>query len=110
MTNQISELLSKIKLLGDELNSIEEILLFGSQRIKQSTKSDIDILIILKNDTEKQKLLESLCNLSLNHKILIHPIILDKDEFSLRKNFEMYKKNILAKSHLLYGKDLIGSK
>ena len=103
-TNKITELLGKVSQLSKEYDSIEEIKLFGSQRLKLSDNSDVDILIIIKDNTDKQELLKTLCFLSLNYKILIHPVVLSENEFNMRKNIDLYKNNILKKSIVLFNK------
>lgn len=102
MTNHISELIAKVSQLGKEYNSIEEIKLFGSQRIRLSSNADLDLLIITNDDAEKDLLLKSLCSLSLSHRILIHPIVLNESEFRIRKQYDLFQNNILKKSIVLF--------
>lgn len=88
---------NEVKILIDELISnlkknrnIEEIRLFGSQCNNYNPKSDIDVLIILKNEKKGEILYKSISQLIDKYKILIHPVIFTKKEFEFRKNMPSF--------------------
>ncbi len=87
------------KKLNEELSEqIVEVKLFGSKVRGDSHKeSDIDILVVLKDDSEKNKdkIFEVVQNILLDYEVLLSPIIFNKEEYdSLNKIPTIFMQNI----------------
>lgn len=103
-----------VQLLIDELlialknnRNIKEIRLFGSQCKCFNPKSDVDILIILKNERKNNSIYKKISELIKKYNILIHPVIFTKKEFKMRKNMQSFNDIFLINSHLLYKKKFL---
>ncbi len=100
--DKIRDLISKLESLGNDYPTVSKVLLFGSQARQLVNKSDVDVLIVLSTEFEKSDLLRTLCGLTLEYHILIHPIIYTRNEFELRKNISIYRDGILAGAQILF--------
>ncbi|MFH1890378.1 MAG: nucleotidyltransferase domain-containing protein [Candidatus Kuenenbacteria bacterium] len=83
------------KELGEQ---IVEIKLFGSKARGNSRKeSDIDILVVIKDDSEKNKdkIFDIVQNVLLEYEVLLSPVIFNKEEYdSLNKIPTIFMQNI----------------
>lgn len=105
--HKIRDLISKLESLGNDYPSVSKILLFGSQARQLTNTSDVDVLIVLSTEVQKLDLLKTLCHLTLEYRILIHPVIYTINEFGLRKSISIYRDNILAEAQLLFQRNSI---
>ena len=93
--------LQKLRKLLDKFKTIDDIIVFGSIVKGSSEPKDLDVALILKNDTDIVKIKDEIREISKNADIEIinsiyDPlwIVLMREGFSVRKNlylFEMYK-------------------
>ena len=88
MTTGLEPILRKLRCqLNDILGArLEAVYLFGSQaRGDARADSDIDILIVLREEPNYMELLEetapAVCGLSLEHDVVISPAFISKERF-----------------------------
>jgi predicted nucleotidyltransferase len=70
--------------------SLEKLVLYGSvARGEERENSDVDILIVLDEDSRKlkEKALDLAYELTLKHEIHVSPILLSKEEFEKVEDF-----------------------
>ena len=78
----IKEFIKKIK------NDVISVVLFGSYaKNEHDENSDIDFIVIIKNDETRKKIEQIQLSFLLKYGVIISPIILTKRE--LKKNFKM---------------------
>ncbi len=87
------------------LENVELIYLFGS-RVENPDKenSDIDLCIVIENDSNEDIVYEKIVDLIQDEKLLIHPIIYQKNDFEKKIKIHSYKESIIEKGKLIYKK------
>lgn len=106
MTTNISiDLIKKdLQDLGNNYKSVKEIYIFGSySKGLQTEKSDIDIAVLCKDNSEYEPIIQTITNLTKQYKIFFHPVIYDKPKEELLENVYI-KDNILTNTLLVYTK------
>jgi len=93
----ITDITSKLALYP----SIYEIRLFGSQILRYSIESDIDLAIFCKNNINYNKILKDIVECTERYHVLIHPVIYEKSINQLMEN-SYINENILQRSVILY--------
>jgi len=114
ITSKIKQL-KKLNLLIENLRKYKDILsivLFGSQaRLEAREKSDIDILIILRERKKSEDEMRSLENIALVNKIKAEIKSLETKEFikiqEFIVDFEMFKRMLESKEELNVGKEAL---
>lgn len=100
--NDVNQLIGQVSQLGIKFVSIQHIFLFGSQVRRRTPTSDVDILVILSDENQRLDIFRELCQLTLLHHILIHPIVLTTHEFNIRKGSRLFDENIVSLSQHLF--------
>ncbi len=84
------------------LESISRIVLFGSvARGEADQRSDLDFLVVLKNQNEKKKINQIINEISKKHDKTIQTVFTNKDFTGLDNNF---MENLAKEGIVLYGK------
>lgn len=98
---KITEISKKIGALG----FIEFIYLFGS-RVNNPDKnqSDIDLCIVIDNNSNEDFVYEKIVDLIQQEKTLIHPIIFNRTDFEKKMKIKAYRESIIEKGKLLFKK------
>ena len=114
MSNKIKDILSEyveglIKIIGKDL---KQVILYGSyargEQDKNGEISDIYIMILVSLDDEKikeieEKVLDYSYDLDLEYNILLSPIIENVENYTKRKSYMTFYKNIENEGVLLNG-------
>lgn len=100
---EISDFIQSIAENLKSFTSIEQVRLFGSQLRTPSKNSDVDIFITVNDSSQYTDILKLLSELSINNSTLIHPVIVEKKDESVRSN-KFIKENILDNSEIIYQK------
>lgn len=98
---KITEISKKIGTLG----FVDYIYLFGSRvNTPNNIQSDIDLCIVIDNNSDEDLVYESIVDLIQQEKVLIHPIIYSKAEFENKIKIRTYRESIIEKGKLLFKK------
>jgi len=86
-------------------NHIETIILFGSvARAEFTEKSDIDVLMVYKDEKAKKQIREIADNILTKYDVHVVPIFLTKKEIQERiKKFDNFIITVIDEGRLLYG-------
>lgn len=100
ISNVIDDVTNKLK----EINTVNEIRLFGSQVKSYNINSDIDILVLCSNNDSYELIMEKLSKIVNEYKILIHPVIkiINKNEVITNRFIIKY---VLNESRILFNRN-----
>jgi len=104
MHNSVRQIVNRICSICSSTQEVNKAYLFGSQLKRYNDKSDIDVLIVLESDSKKEMLLKKLCALTMEEGKLIHPVILNEEEYESRKDIEEYRTNIFSNAKVIYSR------
>lgn len=100
--------LDEIKNILVTYEFVIKVILFGSRsKNVERDNSDYDLCIIIRNDTDKSAIINSMGKYMIKNNIIIHPYIFTEDEYFLKKNIDTYNINIFRDGIVLIDKSEI---
>lgn len=83
----VQEIVNKLS----RIESILEVSMIGSRAKNcHEVDSDYDLCIILKSQENRERILESLADIMMNKKVIIHPYIYTEDEYKFRFSLNIF--------------------
>ena len=82
--------------LGHHPNIIEVTIVGSQAQVPESespcAKSDLDLFVLVKPDVDPRILFSELAAIGLEYSILLHPLIMTKDEWNQKVRIDHYRK------------------
>jgi hypothetical protein len=92
-------LLLQIRRWAASASGVSRVIISGSQASHIDSaepigKSDVDLVIYLERDVDKNRVMQELAEIGLSSKALLHPLFISEEEKGMKESIREYKSMI----------------
>lgn len=95
-STSVRELLLQISQWAHSSSGVSRVIIAGSQvsHLDSETpigNSDVDLVIYLERDTDKNRVMSELAAIGVSTKVLLHPLLISEEERGMKESIGEYK-------------------